>query len=88
MSNESENEKERTPPWTMTTIGEVIETMNKLKEEYDYSDETPIVWNHLENYNLTGQVVESHLVYDEWVEITFKEEGSDEGGRDGRKGNS
>ena len=35
MSNESENDftNERNPPWTMTTIGEVIESMNKLKEE-------------------------------------------------------
>ena len=88
MSNESENDftNERNPPWTMTTIGEVIESMNKLKEEESCSDETPIVWNHLGNYNLASQVIESHLVYRETnytcVEITLKEHGSDEGGND------
>ena len=61
----------RNPPWTMETVGEVIESMNRLKGEHGYNNDTPIVWYHLENHALTGQVIESHLPMNELVEITM-----------------
>jgi hypothetical protein len=71
----------RRPPWTLDTIGEVIESMELLKKQ-GFSDDTPIVWYHLENHNLTGQVIETIIPYEEpdndpgrenWVEITLEE---------------
>jgi len=61
----------------METVGDVIESMNRLKKEHDYNDDTPIVWYHLENHNLTGQVIESHLTINELVEITMMAPPSD-----------
>lgn len=71
----------RNPPWTLNTIGEVIESMEQLKEK-GLSDETPIVWYHLENHNLEGQEIENIMILDDvenvedrkhWVEITLQE---------------
>ena len=62
--------------------------MNKLKEECDCHDDTPIVWKHLENYVLTTQVIESHLPNQDYdwdknpVEITLKGDCTDEGGNE------
>ena len=71
----------RAKPWTMDTIGEVIECMNKLKEQCDFHDDTPIWWYHLERGDLSGQVIESHIpIYHDTgkcVEITLKEIGTD-----------
>ena len=64
-----------------TTTGEMIEELQK------YPCDTPIVWYHLENSNLAGQEIESMICCTEseeaesdWLEITLKEIGSDEGG--------
>ena len=75
-------EDERNPPWTLNTIGEVIESMKQLKEK-GLNDDTPIVWYHLENYNLEGQEIENIMILDDfendegrenWVEITLQEQ--------------
>lgn len=55
------DDDKRNPPWTLNTIGEVIESMEQLKEE-GLSDETPIVWLHLENHNLEGQEIENIMI--------------------------
>ena len=70
----------RRPPWTLDTIGEVIESMELLKKQ-GFDNDTPIVWYHLENHNLTGQVIETIIPYEDpnvkadenWVEITLEE---------------
>ena len=61
---------------------EVIESMEQLKEK-GLSDETPIVWFHLENHNLEGQEIENIMILDDFendegrdcflVEITLQE---------------
>jgi len=75
------DDSKRQPPWTLNTIGEVIESMEQLKEK-GLSDETPIVWFHLENHNLEGQEIENIMILDDfendegrkhWVEITLQE---------------
>ena len=75
------DDNKRQPPWTLNTIGEVIESMEQLKEK-GLSDETPIVWYHLENHNLEGQEIENIMILDDvenvedrkhWVEITLQE---------------
>jgi len=75
------DDDKRNPPWTLNTIGEVIESMEQLKEK-GLSDETPIVWYHLENHNLEGQEIENIMILDDvenvedrkhWVEITLQE---------------
>lgn len=79
------NNEIRNPPWTLKTIGEVIESMEQLKKK-GLSDETKIVWYNLENHNLEGQEIENIMIMDEsysdglrpnegsksWVEITLK----------------
>ena len=76
------DDNKRQPPWTLNTIGEVIESMEQLKEK-GLSDETPIVWFHLENHNLEGQEIENIMILDDfendegrenWVEITLQEQ--------------
>ena len=75
------DDNKRQPPWTLNTIGEVIESMEQLKEK-GLSDDTPIVWYHLENHNLEGQEIENIMILDDvenvedrkhWVEITLQE---------------
>ena len=76
------DDNKRLPPWTLNTIGEVIESMEQLKEK-GLSDETPIVWFHLENHNLEGQEIENIMILDDFendegrdcflVEITLQE---------------
>jgi hypothetical protein len=73
MSDESENNK-RNPPWTMTTIGEVIDATRLLIENEDCELDTPIVWYHLQNDCLTGVSHECCHVFHEdesWVELTL-----------------
>ena len=76
MSNESENDNDkRIPPWTMRTIREVLDTMRFLIENEDCELDTPIVWYHLEDGNLTGVSHECCHVFHEdaesWVELTL-----------------
>ena len=59
------SDDKRNPPWTLNTIGEVIESMEQLKKK-GLSDETPIVWFHLENHNLEGQEIENIMILDDW----------------------
>ena len=54
----------RVEPWTMNTIGEVVDSMNRIMEHGDYDLDTPIIWNHLNNHTLVGQEVESHIYMD------------------------
>ncbi len=84
MKISSLNNEIRNPPWTLKTIGEVIESMEQLKKK-GLSDETQIVWCNLKNHNLEGQVIENIMIIDEsysdglrpnegsksWVEITL-----------------
>ena len=71
---ESENNK-RVPPWTMKTIREVLDTMRFLIENEGCELDTPIVWYHLEDGNLTGVSHEcSHVFHEDdesWVELTL-----------------
>ena len=72
MSNESENK--RNPPWTMTTIAEVMDAMELLITNEGCELDTPIVWYHLENDCLTGASHECCHVFHEdvsWVELTL-----------------
>ena len=85
MSITSLNKEIRKSPWTLKTIGEVIESMEQLKEK-GLNDDTPIVWYQLENHNLEGQEIENIMIIEEdysdglrpnagsksWVEITLK----------------
>jgi len=60
------DDNKRQPPWTLNTIGEVIESMEQLKEK-GLSDETPIVWSHLENERLLKNAqIENIMILDDW----------------------
>ena len=73
---------ERNPPWTMTTIAEVMDAMELLITNEGCELDTPIVWYHLENGTLTSvshecchvfhEVIDTQLGHDEsWVELTL-----------------
>ena len=72
---------ERFAPWTMLTIGEVMDTMAALIRDYaDVTRDTNIVWYHLEDGNLNGVAHECCHVFNEsddasenWVELTLKD---------------
>lgn len=71
------------------TIGELETMCELLRQDFDADSDTPVVFYHLDNYNLEGQEIESVLPFHEadndegrqrWVEITLKAIGTDEGG--------
>jgi hypothetical protein len=72
---------ERFAPWTMRTIGEVMDTMAALiREHADVTRDTNIVWYHLQDGNLSGVEHECAHVFNEsddasenWVELTLKD---------------
>ena len=83
MSSESENDftNERNPPWTMTTIGEVMDTMRLLIENEDCELDTPIVWYQLHDNCLTSVAHECCHVFHEdesWVELTLHDPHAEE----------
>ena len=72
---------ERHAPWTMLTIGEVMDMMNTLIQSYeDVTRDTNIVWYHLEDGCLNGVAHECCHVFNDdddpaqnWVELTLKD---------------
>lgn len=69
------------------TIGELETMCELLRQDFDADSDTPVVFYHLENYNLEGQEIESVIpcgdkVDGDWVEITLKAIDTDEGGNE------
>ena len=75
---------ERHKPWKMTTIREVLHTMRLLIEQEECDFDTPIVWYHLENGNLTSVEHSGCHVFndgeEEHVELTLKDPYTDSDG--------
>ena len=62
------------------TLRELEVMCELLRQDHDANDDTPVVFYHLEDYNLEGQEIESVIPLDEHIEITLKAIDTDEGG--------